>query len=367
MKSKIIGVIGGGQLGLMIVEAAHQLGAKTICLDPCKTAPASLKSDDFIQGDFNNIEDLKKLGDRCDVLTYEFENISGGILKQLENQYCFRQGILPLLDSQNRLTEKENANKHGLKTAKFLKITSEESLQRGVENFGFPCIFKTSTLGYDGHGQVLIKTIDDLESVKPYLDKEGILEEFIPFDFEISIVLINDGKKIIHFPISRNIHRQGILDLSIVPAMISPKLEQEVIEKSKAFVKSCGYQGILAIEYFVAKDEIYFNEMAPRPHNSGHYSIEGCNVSQYSELCKFLLGMELEDPILLSPTVMKNILGIDIPACEKISQLNLENCYIHMYGKDVIKPQRKMGHITFTNTNLEDYKLKYQNIFSEVL
>ncbi len=349
-----IGIIGGGQLGLMIIEEAHKLGAKTICLDPSADAPAFKISDECICASFDDYDALVKLCKESDVITYEFENVRSDYLIELENKFNIKQGFKPLFDSQDRLREKTNANNHGLKTAKFFDINNIDDVNNAIKELGYPCLYKTRTLGYDGHGQVMIRTKEDIDKVVPYLTGAGIIEEFISFDYEVSIVMVNDGKTVINFPISRNIHKEGILDLSILPNGMNKELEDRLISASKEFMKECGYLGILTIEFFIKGDSFYFNEMAPRPHNSGHYTIEGCNTNQFRELCRFLLGMELEEPVLLSDTVMKNILGRDLVYVNNFSKY--ENAYIHLYGKTEARPKRKMGHVTITNCSFEEYK-----------
>ena len=375
--NKTIGIIGGGQLGMMIIEQAHLLGAKTICLDPTPDSPAFKISDEHIVAAFDDVQALEDLCRRSDVVTYEFENVPGDILISLEKY--IKQGVRPLLDSQDRVREKNNARENGLTPANFVEVDDMDSLLEGVKKIGYPCIFKTRRLGYDGHGQALLKSDADLEKAAKYLPVPAILEEFIPFDFEVSIVMVNDGKKIINFPIGKNIHKDGILDLCIVPAETTLRqaqgsavaerslseaevttLIQKIETISKDFMRRCGYKGILTIEYFVKGDEVYFNEMAPRPHNSGHYTIEGCNTNQFMELCRFLLDMELQEPQLIAPTIMKNILGQDLDFAKRVASENHPNTYVRIYGKTESKPKRKMGHITFVNMDLQ----KYEKIFS---
>jgi len=358
----VIGIIGGGQLGLMIAEQARILGAKTICLDPTSDAPAFKICDEHIVANFDDAQALEELGNRSDVVTYEFENVPGDLLIALEKKFHIKQGVRPLFDSQDRVREKTNARENGLMTANFAEVNDTVSLAEGVKKIGYPCIFKTRTLGYDGHGQVVLKSDADLAKAAAYLPVPAILEEYIPFDFEVSVVMVSDGRHIINFPIGRNIHKDGILDLCIVPAPISDDLRKKIETLSKDFMRRCGYKGILTIEFFVKGDDVYFNEMAPRPHNSGHYTIEGCNTNQFMELCRFLLNMELQEPKLIAPTIMKNILGQDLETAEKIAQKNLPNVYVHIYGKTVSKPKRKMGHITFVGMTIEEMLANW-NIF----
>ena len=360
---KTIGIIGGGQLGLMIIEQAHLLGARTICLDPAEDAPAFKISDERIVGRFDDPAALEELCRRSDVVTYEFENVPGDLLVALEQKYNIKQGFRPLFDSQDRLREKSNACDHGLKTPAFMAVDDEESLHRAIARIGYPCVLKTRTLGYDGHGQAVLRGEADLAKARELLAVPCILEEFVPFDFEASVVLVSDGERVICFPVGRNIHKDGILDLCIVPAEMPDQVRERMVSQSKRFMRDCGYRGILAIEYFVKGDEVYFNEMAPRPHNSGHWTIEGSTTNQFRELCRYLLDMPLEEPQLKAPTVMKNILGQDLERAEALARENRPGVYVHIYGKTVSKPKRKMGHVNFVGVTGEEYAAKWADRF----
>ena len=401
---KRIGIIGGGQLGLMIAQAAHRLDAFVTALDPSPDAPAFAETDARIVGAFDDLAALERLCEASDVVTYEFENVPGDILRHLEGKYNIKQGIAPLFDSQDRLREKDNARMHGLEPSRYRAVPAMDDvpleaeacaalspqsrllhLGMAVGKIGMPCVLKTRTLGYDGHGQAIIRSIGDMEKAADLLSVPCILEEMVDFDFECSVIMVSDGKDIIHFPVSRNIHREGILDLCIVPASGLQNgggendLCRRITASCESFMKSCGYRGILAIELFVKGDRFYFNEMAPRPHNSGHWTIEGCTTSQYMELCHFLLDMPLERPELLSPAVMKNILGQDLdaakavvaeslagagPGIEVSASEDVDNAFcgeagkgvhVHLYGKTQSRPKRKMGHITFVPMTPERY------------
>ncbi len=404
MKNRI-GIIGGGQLGLMIAQAAHRLDAYVTVLDPASDAPAFAEADASVTGAFDDLKALERLCEASDVVTYEFENVPGDILRHLEGKYNIKQGIRPLFDSQDRLREKDNARAHGLEPPRYMPVPADMSgrplepeacamlsaqermihLGMAAGRMGFPCVLKTRTLGYDGHGQAVIRDMSDIEKASELLSVPCILEEMVDFDFEASVIMVSDGKDIIHFPVARNIHKDGILDLSVVPASGLQRDGKEnatcrkMTSACKEFMRSCGYKGILAIELFVKGDRFYFNEMAPRPHNSGHYTIEGCTTSQYMELCHFLLGMPLETPELKAPTVMKNILGQDLnaaklvvaeslrgagPGIEVSSSDSVNNAFcgeagkgvfVHLYGKTQSRPKRKMGHVTFVPMTLDRY------------
>ena len=217
-KTKTIGIMGGGQLGLMIVEQAHLLGARTLCLDPAPDAPAFALSDGHIVAAYDDAAALEELCRRSDVVTYEFENVPGSVLIPLEKKYNIPQGFRPLYDSQDRLREKDNARANGLRTPLYAAVDDEASLRAALAEIGFPAVLKTRTLGYDGHGQLVLKGEADVPRALPMLSVPCILEAFVPFDFEASIVMVSDGERVIHFPIGRNVHRDGILDLCFVPA-----------------------------------------------------------------------------------------------------------------------------------------------------
>lgn len=352
---KTIGIIGGGQLGLMIAEQARILGARTICLDPAVDAPAFAVTDEHIVGRFDDPKALEELCGRADIVTYEFENVPGDLLINLENKYNIPQGFRPLFDSQDRAIEKENARNNGLRTPEYAIVDDEKTLRSAVEKIGYPCVFKTRRLGYDGHGQQVLRSDDDLGKVAQYTGIPSIVEEFVKYDYEASVVMVSDGYRIISFPIGCNIHRDGILDLCVVPAAADESVLKRMESDAKNFMRRCGYVGILAIEFFVKGEDIYFNEMAPRPHNSGHYTIEGCTTNQFRELCHFLLGMPLEEPKLIAPTVMKNILGQDLEIAKAIEKDNDKAVYVHLYGKSESRPKRKMGHITYVPMDYEQF------------
>ena len=354
---KTIGIIGGGQLGLMLAEQAKRLATEVRCiaLDPAADAPAFAACDDRIVGRFDDPAAVEELCRRSDVVTYEFENVPGEILIPLCDRYRIPQGYRPLYDSQDRLREKQNARDHGLQTPEFRAVDDEQSLRRAIAELGFPAVLKTRTLGYDGHGQQVLRTESDLEQALPLLAVPCILETFVPFDFEASIVMVADERQVVSFPIGRNVHRDGILDLCFVPAGRDAEVLERMRVQSEDFMRACGYRGILAIEYFVRGGDIYFNEMAPRPHNSGHWTIEGCTTNQFRELARYLVGEPLQTPELVAPTVMKNILGQDLEMARRVAVEPHDGVYVHLYGKSESRPKRKMGHITFVGMDAATY------------
>ncbi len=364
MKTKTIGIIGGGQLGLMIAEQAYLLGVKTVCLDPAPDAPAFAVSDDRIVAAYDDAQALEELCRRSDAVTYEFENVPGEVLVSLERRYNIPQGFRPLYDSQDRLREKDNARANGFRTPEYAAVDDEVSLRAAVARIGLPGVLKTRTLGYDGHGQIVLRDGADLERALPLLAVPCIYEQFVPFDYEVSIVLVSDGERVVSFPVGRNVHRDGILDLCFVPAEgLDAGLDARLRATGEQFMMRCGYKGILAIEVFVKGDAFYFNEMAPRPHNSGHYTIEGCTTNQFRELVRFLIGEPLQEPRLTAPTVMKNILGQDLGTAERIAAEHRPGVHVHLYGKTENRPKRKMGHITFVGMDAAAYAAEWQGRF----
>lgn len=349
----------------MIAQAAAELGARTICLDPSADAPAFKVCDEHIVAPFDDLAALEELCRRSDVVTYEFENVPGDILHSLAGRYNIKQGIEPLIDSQDRLREKSRAVESGLRYARFADISDRQTLERKVAEFGYPCILKSRRLGYDGHGQMVLRSAADLDAAEKMLAVPCILEEFVDFDYEASVISVGDEQcGYIHFPVGRNIHSGGILDLSIVPAPeMSDELQRRMVRQSEEFMRRNRYRGIMAIEYFVKGEEFFFNEMAPRPHNSGHYTIEGCTTDQYRELCRYLLEIPLHSPQLKAPTVMKNILGQDLPAAERLAAEQHEGVHVHIYGKAESRPKRKMGHITFVGLDREGYDKIWRDKF----
>ncbi len=366
-----IGIVGGGQLGLMIAEAAVEMGHSCIALDPAQDAPAFKVCEFGIVAAYDDVVALRRLCEAVDVVTYEFENIPAEVLEPLCAEFNIKQGCAPLLDSQDRLREKSNAAENGLTPPKYAVVNDEESLREAIEVVGLPAVLKSRRMGYDGRGQAIIRSEEDLVFVYDLLGVPCILEEFVKFDYEVSTVVVRSQEGVTIFPVGQNIHKRGVLDLSIVPAVqLSAEMKEKIECMSVEFMERCGYYGILAIEYFVRGDEVLFNEMAPRPHNSGHYTIEGCTESQFSELVRFLVGEPLKGAELVGDSVvMKNILGEDNAEAELVASEcergENDGTYVHIYGKSECKKGRKMGHITFVGMSEHQYKMGWAPRFSK--
>lgn len=340
-----IGILGGGQLGMMIAEEAIKLNHEIISLDPQENCSITKYSKKHLVYSFNSLTGVDELVNSSDVLTYEFENVSYEVLKEMEAK--LPQKIRALQISQNRLFEKELASKLNIRTPKYLIYNDD------IDLF-FPSIIKTTTGGYDGKGQMLLNSINDLKTVK-FLDnnRKYIVEELIDFDYEISVIASRDSfGNIVYFPIPINTHKEGILFSSVITDSLSNVITKKAKDYTKLLLEELDYIGTLAVEFFVKGEDVIFNEFAPRPHNSGHYTIEGCNVSQFKNHVLAITKKKVIEPILLKPTIMLNVIGKNIDFYNRAK--NIEGVFIHDYHKEELRDNRKMGHITITNHSFEE-------------
>lgn len=355
-QSKVIGILGGGQLAKMLCDSAKKMNHRTVILDPNSDSCGNLSSDYHIVTDYTDEKGLKELCEMSDVITYEFENVPNEVIEFIEkNEGNIPQGKKPLYLSQHRIREKSEMKNIGVKTANFKEVLTKDNLKEAVEEIGIPCILKTSSGGYDGKGQWKIISKIDIENIELEENKEYILEKMINFDLEVSCLVVRSlNGEVATFPVGENIHKDGILHQTIVPARIEKKLRKEIEDISKNIVKKLDIYGPLAIEYFIKGDEIYFNEMAPRPHNSTHYTMDACNYSQFDLHLLSILGEKFPKIELKDCVVMLNVLGEDLDKLEKIKNSNLKNKNIHIYGKIDWKKGRKMAHINFCGNNIEE-------------
>lgn len=350
-----IGIIGGGQLGMMMAEIACEHGHTIISLDPNPTCSITKYSEIHLAYNFDDLKGIKKLVALCDVLTYEFENVSAKVLRTIEE--ILPQKIKALTISQNRLLEKSLAVKLSIPTPKMMKLEKETTLF-------YPSIIKTTTGGYDGIGQHVLRNESDVLQVKLNNNNEYILEELIDFDYEISVIATKDCYgNVVTYPIPINTHRNQVLYTSVVDRNFPKKISSKAIEYTKDIINSLDYIGTLAVEFFVKDDQLIFNEFAPRPHNSGHYTIEGCNVSQFENHILAITKEAVLKPMLLKSTIMVNVLGKDLDFFHKAR--NLKSVSIHDYNKKVVRPLRKMGHITITKDSLKECTKTLNHILGE--
>lgn len=358
-----IGIIGGGQLGKMIAQEAKRMSFKIIILDPCKDCPASSVSDEIIHADFKDESAIRKLARMSDVLTYEIELANSNALKVLESQkYPVFPAPVTLEIIQNKFRQKSFLKENGIAVPEFDLVKSVECLKNLCSDYGLPAMLKACEDSYDGRGNFLISSMDKTQEAFDFFHgKECMLEKFIPFIKEISIMVArNSDGQIVSFPVAENIHSNNVLDMTIVPARISKKVSikaKRIAQKTMGALKGAG---IFGIEMFVTKDEdVIVNEIAPRPHNSGHYSIEACSISQFEQHIRAILDLPLADPQLLTPSVMVNILGSEhhngTYKIEGLSKLmSIPGIKLHIYGKKISKPRRKLGHITVTAQNVQE-------------
>ncbi|KGR72634.1 5-(carboxyamino)imidazole ribonucleotide synthase [Streptococcus phocae subsp. salmonis] len=342
--TKTIGIIGGGQLGQMIAISAIYMGHKVVTLDPSEDCPAARVSD-VIVASYDNVEALKQLAERCDVLTYEFENVNADALDAVISEQQLPQGTNLLRLSQNRILEKEFlTQKADVAVAPYRVITSSADL-RGID-LSKTHVLKTATGGYDGHGQVVIRSQEDLAAASKLADStDCVLEEFVAFDLEISVIVSGNGTDLTVFPVQENSHRNNILSKTIVPARISKDLSEKAQAIAVSIAKALHLSGTLCVEMFATVDAIIVNEIAPRPHNSGHYSIEACNFSQFDTHVLGILGKALPEISLHGPATMLNILGQHLAEAQRYVAKN-PSAHLHLYGKLEAKHNRKMGHVT---------------------
>lgn len=358
-----VGIIGGGQLGKMISQEAKRMSLRVIVLDPTKECPASSIADEQIIADFKDQDAIIRLAQQSDVITYEIELANSSALKDLElRQYPVRPAPETLHIIQNKYRQKSFLRKHEIEVANFELVRSENHLYELCEKYGFPLMLKACENSYDGRGNFLIRSREHVvEALKYFSDSEVMLEEFVPFTKEISIMVArNPSGQVASFPVAENIHDNGILEMSKVPAGINQEIELRAIKMAEMTMRVLEGSGIFGIEMFVTRNEdVLLNEIAPRPHNSGHYTNEACSVSQFEQHLRAILDLPLIKPELLSPAVMVNILGRErlngpyvIRGLKRA--LSVPGVKLYVYGKQTSKPGRKLGHVTATARTVEE-------------
>ncbi|WP_172208037.1 5-(carboxyamino)imidazole ribonucleotide synthase [Pseudolactococcus hodotermopsidis] len=338
---KTIGIIGGGQLGQMMAISAIYMGHKVIALDPDATCPAASVAE-LIVAKYDDTAAIADLARRCDVLTYEFENVSADALAPYADK--LPQGLDLLRLSQNRIFEKDFLTKAGVRVAPYQVVSTPTELDD--LDLSKKYVLKTATGGYDGHGQVVIKSVEDLEKGRELATTaDCVCEEFVDFLKEVSVIISGNGTDFSVFPVCENLHKNNILDKTIMPARISKYLAEEARDMALTIAQSLKLSGTLCVEMFVTQHDILVNELAPRPHNSGHATIESCDFSQFDLHIRGILAEELPKVTLLSPAVMLQVLGQDLGAARHFAKEN-PSAHLHLYGKIEAKENRKMGHVT---------------------
>lgn len=350
----MLGMLGGGQLGRFFVIAAHEMGYKVTVLDPDKNSPAGRIADVHLCAGYDDKDALQQLAESCAAVTTEFENVPAATMEYLAKTLHVRPGAAAVAIAQNRVLEKNFVREAGLPVAPFEVIEQLEDIpEQGV----YPGILKVARFGYDGKGQV--RVADQAEAIAAFetLGKEVcVLEKMLPLDYEVSVILGRDANgNIAAFPTAENSHLNGILDVSIVPARAPTILHEQAHQYAMHIAEQLDYVGILAVEFFVSDGQLLVNEIAPRPHNSGHYTIDACVTSQFEQQVRILAGLPLGDARMHSYAVMVNILG-DVwengePAWDKI--LAYPQLKLHLYGKHEARRGRKMGHFTMLGKDVE--------------
>lgn len=355
LPGQTIGIIGGGQLGRMMALSAKAQGFRIAVLDPTEDSPCGQVADYKIIGEYGSLSAIKELANVSDVITYEFENINAEALNWLcENAYV-PQGTSLLEITQDRITEKAAIQRAGAVVAPYAEIQTIEDIYATIDKLGYPAVLKTARGGYDGKGQFVINDMQSVPEAAELLEKGVcVLEKWIPFFKEISVIICRSvsGESVV-FPVGENIHQENILHQTIVPARISHNAQERAIQAAKQLANHLNLVGTLAVEMFLTEDEdLYINELAPRPHNSGHYSIEACETDQFEQHIRAICNWPLGKTDLLKRAVMVNILGEHQEALiEKIPSLVDWN--IHLYGKKDAKHKRKMGHVTLLRNSIE--------------
>ena len=353
-----LGVMGGGQLGRMFVHAAQQMGYFTAVLDADPASPAGLVAQYHIQTDYLDEQGLAQLMQRCAAITTEFENVPSLALVTLGAQRQVAPGAQAVAICQDRAAEKAHFVRSGVPCAPHALIATPDRLA-AVSDQLLPGILKTSQLGYDGKGQVRVSTRAELDAAWASLKRVPcVLERLLPLAHEISVVVArgSDGQ-CVHLPVQQNLHRGGILAVTQVPAVdVSDEVQGAAILAAQRLAEGLEYVGVLCVEFFVLQDgSLVANEMAPRPHNSGHHSIDSCDVSQFDLQVRAMTGAPLVAPRQHSPCVMLNLMG-DLwfrhsereVAPDWATVLALPGAHLHLYGKATARPGRKMGHLTVT-------------------
>ncbi|WP_138496481.1 5-(carboxyamino)imidazole ribonucleotide synthase [Paenibacillus pinistramenti] len=351
-----IGLLGGGQLGRMMALAGTNLGYRFVTLDPTPDSPCGQVADQIVAA-YSDKEAARELAQRADVITYEFENVDSEVAALLEELSSVPQGSGLLYTTQHRLREKRAIEAAGVQVAPYAEIRSEAELREAVGRLGIPSVLKTATGGYDGKGQWVIRSEDEIAEAYATLSRGGaelVLEQFIKFEKELSVIAARSPRgEIKTFPAAENIHVDNILHASIVPARAAADIQAHAEELASRIAESLGAVGLLAVEMFLTADgQIYVNELAPRPHNSGHYTMEACTTSQFEQHVRAVCNLPLGEAKLLTPVVMVNVLGEHL---EQVIERTADGAWlnpadgvvpkVHLYGKSGSAPKRKMGHI----------------------
>jgi 5-(carboxyamino)imidazole ribonucleotide synthase len=353
-----LGLLGGGQLGRMFTVAARTLGYRVTVLDPDPLSPAAEFATGHLNTSYTDPAALADLARNCAAVTTEFENAPAAALDTLASQTVVRPSGSSVAVAQDRRREKAFFSERGFPVGPYAVIDRDADIDGALAKVKLPALLKTARFGYDGKGQARIESADELRhTFVQWKAVPCVLEELLALQREISVVLArSEGGAAAAFPVAENHHARGILDLTIAPARIAPALAMEATALASRLAHELDYVGVLAVEMFVVEGALLLNEMAPRPHNSGHFTIDACRTSQFEQQVRVLCGIPLGDPSQHTPAVMVNLLG-DIwrdgpPRWEAV--LRHAGAHLHLYGKRDARPGRKMGHVTVCEARLAD-------------
>ena len=341
-----IGILGGGQLGRMLAVAASRLGLKAHIFEPGANPPASHVADQVTTASYEDDAALRCFAQSVDVITYEFENIPTSALDILEQIRPIHPGRRALAISQDRLSEKEFLTGLGLKVAPYANVTTAAEAEAAAQSIGTPSILKTRRMGYDGKGQIRLKDTSDMaEAWQAMQGAPSVLEGFINFSHEVSVIAAraSDGQVACYDP-GENVHREGILHSTTVPATLTAAQRMDAVLLAGQILNALDYVGVMGVELFVTTDGLIVNEIAPRVHNSGHWTQNGCDICQFEQHIRAVAGWPLGDGTRHSDIRMENLIGADM---DRVPELRETNAALHLYGKSEVKPGRKMGHVNF--------------------
>ena len=353
--AKVLGIIGGGQLGMMITEAAQNLEevSKIIVLDPTENCPAAKVGAEQIVADFKDEDAIKKLSELSDIITYEIESGNSDVLKKLETHTEINPSPDTLRIIQDKLLQKQFLKENDIAVAEFVKIENKNELIDVIDKMGLPVLLKTRRDAYDGRGNYKINSKSEIDdALDLFAGKTLMVEKFVKFEKEVSVIAARNTKgEIATYPVVENIHENNILRTTIAPGRVSEKVKKQAEKIAEKTMEVLHGAGVFGIEMFVtADDEILINEIAPRVHNSGHHTLQSCDTSQFEQHLRAILGMELGNSSIKSPTIMYNILGPKTFKGEyNVLFKKQDNVYLKMYGKLESKPQRKIGHINIVD------------------
>ena len=357
---KILGIIGGGQLGMMIAEAAKKMPkeiSKIIVVDPTENCPAAQVGAEQIVADFKDKDAIVDLANKSDIITYEIESGDSNVLKSVEKYAEINPSPETLRIIQDKFLQKSFLQENNIPVPEFIEINEIDEVRKGLEKFGYPALLKARRDAYDGRGNYKIDSEDQIQKAFDYFKGQKLmLEKFVPFKMEVSVIAARNTKgQIKTFPLVENIHEENILRETIAPARVSSQVTEKAEKIASQTMDVLKGAGVFGIEMFVTQDDqIVINEIAPRVHNSGHHTLQSSETSQFEQHLRAILGLELGSTKLLHPTIMYNILGTKTFEGEyKPLVIPDENLFLKMYGKKISKPMRKLGHFNLISTNDE--------------